>query len=297
MSKAHPYSFGIEEEFFLVDAHTFELATSVPHSFFDACRRRLGGAVHREMKQAQVEIATPVLNRHGEARTQLVAHRAGLSEVAAAFGLRAIAAGTHPLGGWETQANSEGERYDRLIEDFQIVGRRNLVSGCHVHVAVPVEVDRVELMNRLMPWTPLLLALSASSPFWRGRATGLASYRQCAYDEWPRSGIPDAFADEAQYRDFIELLTACGALDDGSFLWWAVRPSTKYPTLELRITDACTRIDDALAVAAAFRCLVRAHVRNPDLGARSTAMTRRIVDENRWRAKRFGARAFFIDEA
>jgi carboxylate-amine ligase len=122
------------------------------------------------------------------------------------------------------------------------------------------------------------------------------SYRQALYDEWPRSGIPDAFADEAQYSDFIELLARCGAIDDGSFLWWAIRPSAKFPTLELRIADSCTRMEDSLALAAAFRCLVRAHVRLPGLGGQRTPMTRRLLDENRWRAKRYGTQASFIDE-
>ena len=123
------------------------------------------------------------------------------------------------------------------------------------------------------------------------------SYRQAAYDEWPRSGIPDAFENEDRYADFVALLADCGALDNGSSLWWAIRPSPKFPTLELRLTDACTRLDDALAIAAAFRCLVRAHARAPALGSERSSITRRLIDENRWRAKRFGVRAEFIDEA
>lgn len=295
-SNGKAWTFGIEEEFFLVDPLTRGLARSVPRGFMRECRRRFGGSVHEEMQLAQVEISTPVLRDSADARDVLAGLRAGVIEVAAAHDLRAIAAGTHPTATWSEQQASDEARYDRLIDDFQIVGRRNLVCGLHVHAGVPEGVDRVGLMNRLMPWLPLFLALSASSPFWNGRATGLMSYRQSLYDEWPRSGIPDAFEDEAQYQDFVDLLSGCGALEDGSFLWWALRPSSRFPTLELRIADSCTRIEDSLALAAAFRCLVRAHVRRPGLGTLPGPITRRVVDENRWRAKRYGTQASFIDE-
>lgn len=147
-----------------------------------------------------------------------------------------------------------------------------------------------------MRWLPLFLALSTSSPFWNRQRTGLMSYRQAAYDEWPRTGIPDFFADEAEYREFSDVLVRCGAIADKSFLWWAIRPALRYPTLELRIADACTRVEDTLAIAALFRCLVRCLVRQPELFAARDALTRRLVDENRWRAKRDGIEASFIDE-
>ena len=210
--------------------------------------------------------------------------------------MRLLASGTHPLARWSDQAHTDKPRYDRLVDDYQMVGRRNLLCGLHVHVGIPDGVDRVALMNRLMPWVPLFLALSTSSPFWNGQRTGLMSYRQAAYDEWPRTGIPDAFADEAEYGTFVDLLTRSGAVHDGSFLWWAVRPSATFPTLELRIADACPRMEDALAIAAAFRCLVRAYLRLPELGATWSNLARRVVDENRWRAKRYGTEASFIAE-
>lgn len=296
MQKSNPWSFGIEEEFFLVDERTGQLAAAVPRQFMRTCRRRFGKFVHEEMQQAQVEIATPVLRNGSAAREALAELRSEVAAAAGDSGLRLLAAGTHPTATWSEQPASDEARYCQLIDDFQIVGRRNLVCGLHVHVAVPETVDRVSLMNRLMPWVPLFLALSASSPFWNGRNTGLMSYRQALYDEWPRSGIPDAFEDEAQYADFVQLLSSCGAAEDGSFLWWSIRPSSKFPTLELRIADACTRMEDSLALAAAFRCLVRAHLRQPTLGAARSPITRRLVDENRWRAKRYGTQASFIDE-
>ena len=293
----HDLTFGIEEEFFLVDPTSCDLSADVPASYLRDCRLELGDRVGEELLRPQIETTTPVLHSATEARESLLGIRRRLADLTARHGMRLVAAGTHPFGAWQDQKHTRKPRYARLIDDFQIVGRRNLFCGLHVHVGVPEGFDRVDVMNRLMPWVPVFLALSTSSPFWNGHNTGLLSYRQAAYDEWPRSGIPDSFADEAEYDAFVRLLASCGALDDGSSLWWAVRPSARFPTLELRVADACTRAQDALAIAAAFRCLVRAHLRRPELGARRSAISRRVIEENRWRAKRYGTGAEFIDEA
>lgn len=291
----HELTYGVEEEFFLFDLETRNLASGVPAGFLRRCRAELGERVGEELLQPQIELATEVLRSATQARASLPELRSRLAQIAAHYGLGVFAAGTHPFGDWQEQRATAKPRYARLIDDFQIVGRRNLFCGLHVHVGIPAGHDRVEVMNRLMPWVPMLLALSTSSPFWKGRRTGMLSYRQTAYDEWPRSGIPDAFENEFEYDAFVRLLASCGALDDGSYLWWAVRPSVRYPTLELRIADACTRSDDALAIAAAFRCLVRAHLRQPDLGTDRSTLRRRVIEENRWRAKRYGTDAEFID--
>jgi carboxylate-amine ligase len=145
-----------------------------------------------------------------------------------------------------------------------------------------------------MHWLPLFLALSASSPFWDRRLTGLMSYRQSIYDEWPRSGIPDFFEDQRDYDAFAALLQQAGAIKDASFFWWAIRPALKFPTLELRIADACTKLEDAIALASLFRCLIATLVEQPDLGAERTSHTRRVIDENRWRCKRDGIDATII---
>ena len=231
-----------------------------------------------------------------EAREQLLHLRAGLAEMLAEEGLRLIAASTHPLGAWREQLVTSKPRYDQLLSDFRIVGQRNLVCGMHVHVEIPGDTDRVQLMNRFMPWLPVFLALSTSSPFWDQRVTGLMSYRQAIYDEWPRSGIPDFFENEADYDAFATLLHGAGALADASFLWWAIRPAVKFPTLELRIADVCTTADDALALAALFRCLIAMLVREPHRGVARSTHTRRLIDENRWRAKRDSTGASMIDE-
>jgi len=290
------FTFGIEEEFFLTNPATRHLVTRVPKLFVKSCRRRLGEVVGPELLQSQIEISSPVFESCAQARAEMLRLRRGISDVASAMGFRLLAAGTHPLAVWHEQVHTDKPRYARLRDDFQIVAQRNLLCGLHVHVGIPEGVDRVILMNRLMPWLPAFLALSTSSPFWDRQNTGLLSYRQAAYDEWPRSGVPDFFHDESEYNAFAQLLIRAGAIRDASFLWWSIRPSQRCPTLELRVPDCCTRLDDAVAIATLFRCLVRAYVRRPELGHGRTSFTRRLIDENCWRAKRAGLDAEFIDE-
>lgn len=291
------YSFGIEEEFFLSCPKTGTLVNHAAPDLLHSARRRLGDAVTCEMLESQIEIVSPVFKHVAEASLLMGELRRALAEVADAHDLRLIAAGTHPLGVWHEQRVTDRPRYESLMRDFRIVGHRNLVCGLHVHVAVPEGADRIDIMNRAVRWLPLFLALSTSSPFWNGRATGLLSYRQALYDEWPRSGLPDFFENEGDYTAFIERMQIAGAIRDASQMWWAIRPAARFPTLELRIADACTRVQDSVAIASLFRCLVATLVRNPALGAQRTTHTRRIVDENRWRAKRDGIQARFIAQA
>ena len=288
--------FGIEEEFFLARRTSGALVSHVPKHLIDAARRELGEPISAELLQSQVEISSPILRDADDARRRMRELRRGLSEVAARFDLRLLAAGTHPLGAWREQNITAKPRYLKLLDDFQIVARRSLVCGMHVHVEIPPQVDRIQVMNRAMPWLPLFLALSTSSPFWNRQRTGLLSYRQSMYDEWPRTGIPDFFTDEAEYDEFAALLMRGGAIVDARSLWWGIRPARRLPTLELRIADACTRLQDTLAIAQLYRCLIRALIRRPELGAERRATTRRLIDENRWRAKRFGVQAEFLSE-
>ncbi|KQZ57503.1 MULTISPECIES: carboxylate-amine ligase [unclassified Lysobacter] len=297
MSEHHDYTYGIEEEYFLVRPGAHGLATRVPAELLRQARRELGDSVANELLQSQIEISSPILRDAGEAERSLIGLRSALSQVAARFDLGLVAAGTHPLGVWREQERSPRSHYRRLMEDFQIVARRSLVCGLHVHVQLPPGVDRVRVMNRMMRWLPLFLALSTSSPFWNRSRTGLLSYRQAVYDEWPRTGVPDFFADEAEYDALAALLTRVHAINDARSLWWGIRPSPRFPTLELRIADCCTRVRDALAIAALYRCLLRYLVRCPDDDPPRSALTRRVIDENRWRAKRFGIEAKFFDES
>ena len=293
---ASNFTFGIEEEFFISHRRTRNVATRLPRRRVRQAERELGEGVTHELLQCQLELVSPILDSLEGARRHVVDSRRTLARIAASQGLGLVAAGTHPFAAWSEQEITDDPRYEDVLQGFQIVGRRNLLCGLHVHVAVPAGVDRVQLMNRAMRWLPLFLAFSTSSPFWHRHRTGLLSYRQAAYDEWPRSGIPDFFASEAQYAQFAERLVRGGAMQDASFLWWAIRPSLHYPTLELRIADACTDANDTIAIAALYRSLIAFLVRNPEHGNDWTSITRRVIDENRWRAKRYGTLAEFIDD-
>ena len=287
------YQFGIEEEYFLADAAT----RSTPRRtkpFHDEVRARVP-TVERELLAAQVEVATAPTDSVASARAQLLALRAGVAETAHRHGLLVLASGTSPLARWDQQRHTKKARYDSLMQQMQILGRRNVVCGMHVHVEVPRPDERVDLMNRMLPFTPLLLALSASSPFWQGQDTGLAAYRLSVWGEMPRTGLPDLFDDAADYARYIAAMTRSGAIADASFLWWTLRPSIRFPTLELRVADSCTHADDTLGIAALYRCLVRLVDRSPALNRGQTGAARAITAENLWRAQRDGSRAAFLD--
>ena len=291
------FRFGIEEEFFLADARTRGTPRSgLAKAFHSEVARRLPDA-EREMLQSQIEISTPPGTDFAVARDRLAELRSGLAGVAREHGLLVFAAGTHPVARWARQAATPAERYERLMGEFGMLGARNMVCGLHVHVEVPEPERRIDLMNRLLPFMPLLLALSASSPFWQQRRTGLASYRLAAYGELPRTGLPDLFDGETDYARYVRVLEKTGAIRDASFLWFVVRPSRRYPTLELRVADTCTRLSDAIGIAALYRCLVRLVIRKPALHHGLTGASRAIVAENLWRAQRDGFQANLIDEA
>jgi carboxylate-amine ligase len=290
-----PYSFGVEEEFFLADRNTAEIVRSAPDGFLADCRLRMGDRIGHEMLQSQVESRSAVCLETAELDADLLKLRRALIDAGERHGLAIVAAGTFPMAEWREQTYTDEPRYKNLVDDFQIVGRRNLLCGLHVHVAPPPGIDRVDVMNRLLPWLPLFLALSTSSPFWNRGRTGLMSYRQAAYDEWPRTGIPGYFRDEADYQAFVAALVRAGVIADAGYLWWAVRPSARFPTIEMRICDACTRVGLAAGIANLMRCLVRLLVRRPEIGRERSTMTRMLIEENRWQAKRYGMRAQFVD--
>ena len=287
------YRFGIEEEYFLADASTRGTPDRT-QPFHDAVRLRVP-TVERELLAAQVEVATKPTDDIGSARAQLLELRTGVTETAREHGLLVLASGTQPLARWDQQEQTRKDRYDRLMQQMQMLGQRNVVCGMHVHVEVPRPAERVDLMNRMLPFTPLLLALSASSPFWQGRDTGLAAYRLSVWGEMPRTGLPDLFEDEAEYDRYVAAMTRAGAITDASFLWWTLRPSIHFPTLELRVGDSCTRLEDTLSIAALYRCLVRLLDRSPALNRGQTGAARAITAENLWRAQRDGSRAEFLD--
>lgn len=291
------YRFGIEEEYFLADRETRATPDREAARAFHRAAAAHVEAAGREVLESQIEVSTAPSADFAAARATLAGHRGRLAGIGRAHGLLVFAAGTHPLARWPQQNATEGERYQRMVRDYGMLATRNMVCALHVHVEVPRPESRVDLMNRLVPFVPLLLALSTGSPFWQGRPTGLAGYRMAAYREWPRSGLPPAMDDAADYERYLAVMTASGAIPDATYLWWALRPSMRYPTLELRVTDSCVRLDDAIAITALYRCLVRLLDRRADVNARLTGASRAIAAENLWRAQRDGARAHLIDEA
>ena len=280
--------FGIEEEYFLSNAANRSIVRKVSSKFIAAAQAAFPDDVQREMLQSQIEVATPVCETMEEARRSLSTLRTGLASLALEHEMLLLACGTHPSAIWSRQHATDASRYDKLMRDLQMLGSRNQLCGLHVHVEVEDADQRIRLMSRMLPFLPLLLALSTSSPFWQGQRTGLLGYRLSAYAELPRTGLPELFTEPDDYRAYVETLVGAGAIKDASYIWWAIRPSEKHPTLELRIADSCTRLDDTLAIAALYRCLVRHLLRKPKLNTGLTAASRAIAAENLWRAQRYG---------
>jgi carboxylate-amine ligase len=291
------FRFGIEEEYFVNDARKRDAARSRMPEFFTRAHEHLSKDIHREMLEPQVEIATAPSLDFAYARAQLVALRSGLGEIAGEFDLAIMASGTHPLAVWSRVRPTNQPRYGKVMHDLQMIGSRLVLCGMHVHVEVPDLEVRVDIMNRIQPYLPLLLALSTSSPFWQAQRTGLLGYRLAAYRELPRTGLPDLFESAADYQRYVDTLVKARAIQDSSYLWWVIRPSRKHPTLELRVADSCTRVEDAIAIAALYRCLVRRLSLDPTLNAGRTGASRAITDENCWRAQRYGIHGSFVDEA
>jgi carboxylate-amine ligase len=287
------YTIGIEEEYFLVDAATKTVAEERPEAFYDAVKAALGGQVSGEMLQSQIEVMTEPHHDMATARSELRHLRNTVASVAADHGLAILAAGTHPTAQWECALQAPAERYDAVMHDLQMIGQRNMLCGLHVHVELPDGEDRVDVMCRMLPYLPLFVALATSSPFWRSRPTGLKGYRLAAYDELPRTGVPELFRKSEEFEAYIAALTKSGVIDDASYVWWALRPSLQHPTLELRAPDCCTFVDDSIAIAALYRALAHRLVRNPLLNADMTAVDRAIVVENKWRAQRYGINGTF----
>jgi carboxylate-amine ligase len=290
-----PFSFGIEEEYFLVDADTKAVVRERPEAFLKAAKIALGENVTSEFLQAQIEVLTPPQTCLREAAAALHALRHRVAAVAADHGLAILAAGTHPTAFWTRSRQSAGERYDAVMDDLQMIGQRNMLCGLHVHVELPDPDARVDVMMRMLPYLPLFIALSTSSPFWQARRTGLKGYRLAAYDELPRTGLPELFRTPADFQAYVDALVRAGIIKDASYIWWAIRPSFKHPTLELRAPDSCTRLADAVAIAALYRALARRLFFDRTINADIDAIERAIIVENKWRAQRYGIEGTFAD--
>ena len=289
------FTVGIEEEYLLVDRKTRDLVTDPPEGLMADCETRLEGRVSPEFLQCQIEIGTSKCDSIKQAAEELVYLRRTVAEVATEHGLALIAASTHPFANWEWQKHTRKERYNALARDLQGVVRRLLICGMHVHVGLDDDELRIDLLSQVAYFLPHLLALSTSSPFWRGEDTGLKSYRLAVFDEMPRTGLPESFDSFAEYQRHLDILVQAGLIEDGTKIWWDVRPSARFPTLEMRIADVCTQVKDAIAVAAIYVCLLRMLYRLKRSNQRWRRYSNMLVRENRWRAQRYGIDEGLVD--
>src|SRR3954454_23424984 len=293
---ASEYSFGIEEEYFLADAATLDVAMQTPNELFEAASWSTGGQAMREMLQAQLEVATNIQLDTRDACEELKFLRREVAAVAAQYGLAIMACGTHPTAVWRQSQPSPKPRYAAMIEDLRTIGHRNMLCGMHVHVQLPKAEKRFAVMQAMIPYIPLFIALSTSSPFWNSRESGLKGYRLAAYDELPRTGLPEAFQTEQQYDEYVSALQKSGIIPDERHIWWAMRASSRHPTLELRAPDVCTLIDDAVAIASLYRALARHLYETPALLQPISAVDRAIAVENKWQAQRYGTECVFASK-
>jgi carboxylate-amine ligase len=293
------FTLGIEEEYLLVDTETLDLAVDPPKALLKECRERVkwGEQISRELLRSQIEVGTRKCATVKEAREDLGLLRGVVIDVAAEHGLAPIAASTHPFAHWAEQKRTARQRYRDLAEQMATTARRMLICGMHVHVGLDDDELRIDLLSQMAYFLPHLLALSTSSPFWEGYNTGLKSYRLTIFDALPRTGLPEHFASYSEYRRHVEVLVNAGIIEDSSMIWWDVRPSEQYPTLETRIFDMCTDIEDAVCLAAMTVCILRCLYRLRLDNQRWRRYSPMLLNENRWRAMRYGTDEGLLDLA
>jgi len=291
--KEQRLTIGIEEEFQIVGPDG-ELRAHID-TLLAAARPILGDDVKAEMLQSVVEVGTRICGNVAEARDEVLRLRGTLVSLLDPEGLRLVAAGTHPFSHWRDQRITELERYKLIEDEMQDVVRSLLIFGMHVHVGIADPLARIEVMNEARYFLPHLLALSTSSPFWVGRTTGLKSYRSVVWSRFPRSGIPPEFSSYDEFRNYVELLVRTNSIDNGKKIWWDLRPHWQYPTIEFRVCDACTRVDEVMCIAALIQaiCAKLLALRARNLGFRKYLPT--LIGENKWRAMRYGIDGQLID--
>ncbi len=292
-----PFTIGVEEEYLLVDKETRGLVIDPPKSLIGECEELCGGQVTSELLRSQIEIGTKVCKNVQEARKELARLRKIVIDVADRHGLAPVASSTHPFSRWADQKQTQKERYESLTTEMQAAARRLVICGMHVHVGINDDALRIDLMNQMSYFLPHLLALSCSSPFWEGRDTGLKCYRLTIFDALPRTGIPERFESFAEYQRHIDILVGAGLIEDSTKIWWDLRPSGRYPTLETRIMDVCTFLDDAISLAALLVCHLRMLYRLRLANQRWRIYTPMLIRENRWRAMRYSFDEGLIDLA
>ncbi len=289
------WTIGVEEEYLLVERETGALITKQPPGVLETVSNVRHGLVARELFDSQIEIGTDVCSNLKELRADIWALRQAVAEAAGEYGMAPIAASSHPFARWLQQQYTAAERYQAIAADLQGVIRRLVISGMHVHVGIEDRDLRIDLMDQVSYFLPHLLALSTSSPFWEKRDTGLRSYRMAVGEALPRTGIPEKFGSWSEFRRHIDVLVRAGIIEDSTMVWWYIRPSERYPTLEMRVTDLPTRMEDTVAVAAMYVCLLRMLWRLKLENRRWRSYANFLLSENLWRAQRYGVRGELMD--
>ncbi|MFU8898323.1 MAG: carboxylate-amine ligase [Roseinatronobacter sp.] len=288
------YTLGIEEEYLLVDAQSGALV-DVPDALMRDCVRALGDKVSPEFLACQIEVGTGVCADISEARADLGHLRRTIADCAAQYGMAPLAVSCHPFADWHSRKHTEKQRYNDLARDLAGVVRRMLISGTHVHVGLPDDDLRIDIMRQMTYFLPHLLALSTSSPFWGGQDTGLNSYRLTIFDNLPRTGLPPDFVSHAEYRRSVDMIINAGLIEDTTKIWWDIRPSARFPTLEARICDVMPVMEHTLTIAALVQSITRMLVELRRRNQRWRIYDRFLIAENRWRAQRYGPREGLLD--
>ncbi|MFQ5349836.1 MAG: carboxylate-amine ligase [Thermoanaerobaculia bacterium] len=285
---------GIEEEYQIVDPRSRALSSYV-QELLDGGRRVLEDQIKPEFLQSQVEVGSRICGNMREARAEVVRLRSSVDELAAAGGLKVMAASTHPFSSWLDQEITEGERYTKHVEKLAELARRMLIFGMHVHIGIDDRDLMVDVMSQARYFLPHILALSTSSPLWHGRETGLKSYRSIVFQSLPRTGPPPEFDSWAEHQEFVETLIKTGCIDEATKIWWDIRPHPVYPTLEFRVADICTRPDEAIAIAALIQAIVAKLIKLRQTNQSWRRYRHHLVTENKWRAVRYGLDGKLID--
>ena len=294
MSADFPFTLGIEEEYQVIDPETRELRSYITQ-ILDRGQMILREQIKPEMHQSIVEVGTKPVRTVQEARADLTHLRGTIAALAAQHGLRIAAAGTHPISSWMNQEITPFERYKGVVDEMQDLALQLLIFGMHVHIGMPNNNVAIELMNVVRYFLPHILALSTSSPFWMGRNTGFKSYRSAVFSNFPRTGIPPSFTSYAEFEGYINLLITTKSIDNGKKIWWDMRPHPTFGTLEYRVADICTRVDECIALAALMQAIIVKVYSMFEQNTSFRVYRRAVINENKWRAQRYGLDAKLID--
>jgi carboxylate-amine ligase len=292
--KDHAFTLGIEEEFAIVDPETRELRSHI-QEILEGGKIMFKEQIKPEMHQSVVELGTEICQSVVDARAHVIELRSKLAELAGQAGLKIASVGTHPFSHWRDQLITQGERYREIVKDMQQLARANLIFGLHVHVGIADRKAAIHVMNQARYFLPHIYALSVNSPFWVGQDTGLKGYRLKVFERFPRTGIPDAFESLSEYEDYCKLLVKTGCVDNAKKIWWDIRLHPFFDTLEVRVCDAQSRVDDTLAIAALIQAVIAKLYKLQWQNMSFRIYRRRLIDENRWRASRYGIGGKLID--